>query len=178
METHQVLHLDRLFGIAQTLSCVSEMISEGAFQTRLALRQGDTAFSSAFCESYIHPFMAFLPSPSTKKLHRYQRVVTRSTEVRSHFDVLAWLQGDMQRYLPHDILIAAWGNFNNGTLHHDVISPLMGVRPRYADTASVTPLLIDLIARWTQLGKRPYARKVGESGFTMENAATARGNIN
>lgn len=113
--------------------------------------------------------MAFLPSLSTKELQRYHRVVTRSVEVRSHFDVLAWLQGDMQRYLPHDILIATWGNFQKGAIHHDIISPMAGVRSQTSNAQTVTPLLLNLFERWVHFGKKPFALNAGESGFLMED---------
>lgn len=114
--------------------------------------------------------MAFLPSLSTKELQRYHRVVTRSVEVRSHFDVLAWLQGDMQRYLPHDILIAAWGNFQRGEIHHDIISPMAGVRSHDSNAETVTPLLLNLFERWVHFGKKPFALNAGDSGFLTQNS--------
>lgn len=114
--------------------------------------------------------MAFLPSLSAKELHRYHRVVTSSVEVRSHFDALAWLQGDMQRYLPHDILIAAWGNFQIGNIHHDIVSPLAGVRSQNSNPQTITPLLLTLFKRWTQFRKRPFGLNAGESGFLLDDA--------
>lgn len=114
--------------------------------------------------------MAFLPSLSTRELHRYHRVVTGSVDVRSHFDVLAWLQGDMQRYLPHDILIAAWGNFQTGAIHHDVISPMPGVRSHDSNTSTVTPMLLSLFTRWVAFGRKPYAVKSGKAGFLADES--------
>ena len=113
--------------------------------------------------------MAFLPSLSSKELHRYHRVVTSSVEVRSHFDVLAWLQGDMQRYLPHDILIAAWGNFQQGNIHHDIVSPLAGVRSQNSNPQTITPLLLALFERWTEFRKKPFALNAGQSGFLRDD---------
>ena len=123
---------------------------------------------------YVDPIlfasMAFLPSLSTQELQRYHEVVARSVEVRSHFDVLAWLQGDMQRYLPHDILIATWGNFEKGAIHHDIISPLAGVRSQTSNAETVTPLLLSLFDRWVHFGKKPFALNAGESGFLMQDS--------
>ena len=115
-------------------------------------------------------YMALLPSLSTKELQRYHRVLTRSVEVRSHFDVLAWLQGDMQRYLPHDILIAAWGDFQKGAIHHDIISPMAGVRSQTSNAPTVTPLLLNLFSRWVDFGKKPFALNSGESGFLTHDS--------
>lgn len=113
--------------------------------------------------------MALLPTMSPEDLHQYHRVVAHSGAVRSHFDMLVWLQGDMQRYLPHDIMIAAWGNFANGTVHHDIISPLTGVRSHHSNPETITPLLLGLFARWNEFGNKPYALNAGESGFLLED---------
>ncbi|MDR7305612.1 XrtB/PEP-CTERM-associated transcriptional regulator EpsA [Rhodoferax saidenbachensis] len=114
--------------------------------------------------------MLFLPSLSTEDLHHYHRVVTHSVEVRSHFDVLIWLQGDMQRYLPHDILIAAWGDFSSGAVQHDVISAMAGVRSHVSHAPAITPLLVTLFNRWAEFGNKPFSLNAGESGFLLNDS--------
>lgn len=111
--------------------------------------------------------MTFLPSLSPEALHHYHQVVTRSVDVRTHFELLAWLQGEMQRYLPHDILIATWGNFTLGTLQHDVISALDGVRSRASDTQTITPLMRKLHARWAEFGRKPFSLSTSQTGFLL-----------
>ena len=111
--------------------------------------------------------MTFLPTLTADELHHYHRVVTQSVDVRTHFDMLAWLQGDMQRYLPHDILIASWGNFVQGTLQHDVISTLDGVRSRDSDVQTITPLMCKLHARWTEFGRKPFSLNNNQTGFLL-----------
>lgn len=103
-------------------------------------------------------------------MQHFHRVVTNSVEVRSHRDVLVWLQGDMQRYLPHEILIAAWGNFDTGAVHHDIISALDGVRSVNSDPITITPLLLSLFISWTELGKKPFSYSSGESGFLLQDS--------
>jgi transcriptional regulator EpsA len=121
--------------------------------------------------------MSFLPSLTTEDLHHYHRVVTHSVEVRSHFDMLIWLQGDMQKYLPHDILIAAWGDFSTGAVQHDIISAMSGVRSHASHTEPLTPLLTRLFARWAEFGKKPFSLNAGQSGFSLDDAGlkSARG---
>ena len=114
--------------------------------------------------------MYFLPTLSADELQRYHRAVARSTEVRNHFDMLQWLQGDIQRYLPHDILIAAWGDFEQGPILHDIISPLAGVRSRSSNGQTVSPMMRELFARWNALGKRSFALHVGDGGFLLQQA--------
>ncbi len=114
--------------------------------------------------------MTFASSLSPEELLRFHRVVTRALEVRSHFDAFVWLQGDMQSYLPHDILIAAWGDFDKGTIQHDIISALAGVRSQSSNPAAITPLLLRLFQRWTELGGKPFDQPAGNSGFVLEDA--------
>jgi transcriptional regulator EpsA len=113
--------------------------------------------------------MAFLPSLSPDEIQHYHRVVTHSVNVRSHFDVLVWLQGDMQRYLPHDIMIAAWGDFTAGAVQHDIISAMTGVRSSDSNPETLTPMLLRLFARWKEFGKKPFSLNTGESGFLLED---------
>ena len=114
--------------------------------------------------------MYFFPTLSADELQRYHRAVTRSSEVRNHFDMLEWLQGDIQRYLPHDILIAAWGDFEQGPILHDIISPLAGVRSRSSNAQTVSPMMRELFARWNALGKRSFALHVGDGSFLLDQA--------
>jgi transcriptional regulator EpsA len=112
--------------------------------------------------------MAFVPSLSPEEIHHFHGVVTHAVAVRSHFDMLVWLQGDIQRYLPHDIMIAAWGNFNNcETVRHDIISPLTGVRSHHHNPETITPLLLQLFSRWTEFGNVPFAINAGTDGFQL-----------
>lgn len=118
------------------------------------------------------PHSAFSPAD----LSHYHRVVTRAVNARNHFDVLVWLQGDMQLYLPHDILIAAWGNFATGTLRYDIISSIEGVRSNCADSAScpaavqcMTPLLKRLFSQWTEFGKKPFSYAADDGVFLRQD---------
>ena len=112
----------------------------------------------------------FHPPFSPPDLHHYHRVVAHSLDVRSHFDVLLWLQGEMQQYFPHDILIAAWGDFSVGALRYDVISAMSGVRSAASNEHAVTPMLTGLFGRWLDFGKKAFSYNAGESGFFLDDA--------
>ncbi len=62
----------------------------------------------------------------------------------------------MQRYLPHGILIAAWGDFVTGNIQHDIVSIVSGIRSDIANDFIVTPLLVRLYARWLEHGKKAF----------------------
>lgn len=121
--------------------------------------------------------MAFLPSLSHDELHKFHQVVTRAAEVRSHFDALVWLQGDMQLYFPHAILVAAWGDFESGTLNHDIVSPLVGVRSHNSCPDAIKPLLLQMFKRWTEFGNKPFAINAGANGFELDNTTASSSNV-
>lgn len=109
-----------------------------------------------------------LSSLSAEHLERYYRIITEGNSVRRHNELLAWLQGELQYYLPHEILVAAWGNFAAGATCYDIVSALAGVRTENSDPQTLSPLLQGLFNRWVDLGKSPYTLGVGESGFVLE----------
>jgi len=112
------------------------------------------------------PSAVFVP----EDVHHFHSTVARAMDVRSHFDVLVWLQGDMQRYLPHDIMVAAWGDFAAGAVQHDVISPLKDVRSKNSDAATITPVLIGLFNRWSEFGQVPFCLNSGPDGFLLQDS--------
>ncbi|OOV09154.1 transcriptional regulator EpsA [Rhodoferax fermentans] len=95
----------------------------------------------------------------------FHRIVSQAGDVRTHFDLLIWLQGEMQYYLPHEVMVAAWGNFTDGVIQHDVISPMAGARTQHADVDSLKPMLMWIYRHWVDYGRNPCALRVGENGF-------------
>ncbi len=109
--------------------------------------------------------MTIAPSLSPEELQHFHRVVTHSAGVRSHFDVFVWLQGEIQNYLAHDIMIAAWGDFQSGAIQHDIISALDGARSNSSNIEAITPMLLDFFQRWTASGNKPFSLTAGDKGF-------------
>jgi len=113
--------------------------------------------------------MTYLSSLSVEDLGRYSGLVREAIGIRRHFELLRWLQGDVQVFLPHEIMIAAWGDFGLGLIRHDIVSALPGVRTEASDDASLSALLRGLFNRWVALGKAPYTLGVGEAGFLLND---------
>lgn len=68
-----------------------------------------------------------------------------------------WLQGEIQVFLPHDALIAAWGDFASGEVSYDVITR----SPTLASCAwakhEIEPMMLTLFARWVAAQQQPVA---------------------
>ena len=114
--------------------------------------------------------MGFLTSLSFDQLQRYSRIIQEGIAVRRHCDLLEWMQGEIQHYLPHEIMLAAWGDFGSGAIRHDIISALPGVRTAHLEPEGLSPLLRRLYNYWVELGRMPCATGVGEPGLLQEDS--------
>lgn len=99
--------------------------------------------------------MAFDPA-DVEDLQRFQYMLTSSVKLRTHLEVLVWLQGDMQRYLPHDIMIAAWGDFKSGAIQHDMVSIVQGVRSAALNDSIIKPLCTQLFSQWMERDRKAF----------------------
>ena len=98
---------------------------------------------------------------------RFLNVIHGGLAVASHAGLLRWLQGDVQQFLPHDILIAGWGDFEEGALQHDVVSELPGVRSYAAGSEALPFLLAQFHRAWTVHGHKPCMRDFRESAHLL-----------
>ncbi|SCY76175.1 transcriptional regulator, LuxR family [Nitrosospira sp. Nl5] len=120
--------------------------------------------------NHINYDMGFFSSLSADHLQRYSRIIQEGIAVRQHSDLLRWLQGEVQHYLPHEIMLAAWGDFEANFIRHDIVSALPGVRTAHLDPAGLSPLLRGLYTHWVELGRMPCASGVGKSGILLEGS--------
>ena len=66
-----------------------------------------------------------------------------------------WLQGDMQVFLPHDVLIAAWGDFRAGVLAYDVITRSPTLAASFWAKQEVEAMMLTLFDSWMAAGQEP-----------------------
>jgi len=86
---------------------------------------------------------------------RFVRILFESRLVGRHSDLLAWLKGEMQQFLPHQILIAAWGDFSRWNVKSEVVSTLPGVRAGPIGRCAIDDLLKHSYAQWIRGGRQP-----------------------
>jgi transcriptional regulator EpsA len=111
--------------------------------------------------------MTLLSNISVTELGPLLNLVHESTTIKRHFELFSWLQNQVQRFIPHDILITAWGDFSLGLVCHDVVSPLAGIRTEAFEDKTLLPFLSVLFARWQECGQAPYVIRT-EDGFYHE----------
>ena len=84
------------------------------------------------------------------------KVIQNSFTVQKHVDFFNWLQNSVNQVLPHDVLVAAWGDFASGDLNFDVSSNLEDIRTqKLIDAPGVFAyLMCNLHQRWIDNGER------------------------
>lgn len=82
-------------------------------------------------------------------------VIQQSYSIETHLDFFTWLQREVNALLPHDMLLACWGNFNEATaennqLSYDVASNLSGISSQIVNNNSLemNACLLSLHKRW------------------------------
>jgi transcriptional regulator EpsA len=118
----------------------------------------------------VRPSTDFFSTRTAEELLRFHRVLSRSLALPGREDVQDWLKADMQRYLPHELLVRAWGDFDSREIEHDIVSILDVLPHRGVATWTMDPMLSRFFNRWKQIGRKAYALHAGERGFLLEKS--------
>jgi len=94
----------------------------------------------------------YAPSSS----YNIMSLITDTLEIRTHREFLKWAQGALQEYLPHDLMIAAWGDFSLGIIYYDVISPIPGARSDIMHEKEMVAFLKRLYSYWISKDRSPF----------------------
>jgi transcriptional regulator EpsA len=86
---------------------------------------------------------------------RFLRVICESLLIKRHYELLVWLSGELQEFLPHQILIGAWGDFARWEVKLDVVSALPGVRTAELEHCRIDDLVRRAYAQWRKCGRKP-----------------------
>ena len=111
--------------------------------------------------------MTFFAHLSVNELGPLLQMVQQSFAVRRHVELFNWLQDDIQSFLPHDILIAAWGDFSLNLICYDIVSPLDGLRTEDFNDKTIQPFILSLFNRWLVCDRSPYTLN-SEQGFSSD----------
>lgn len=111
---------------------------------------------------------------SANELGPLLQLVQQSHCIRRHYELFNWLQEDIQHFLPHGVVIAAWGDFAADAFCYDIVSPLPGVRTEEFNEKPVRTFLSTLFRRWRDGLHLPFTLNA-KNGFApkeITNPAT------
>ncbi len=83
-------------------------------------------------------------------LDTLSETIYQSNFIRKHFDFYQWQQQYVSKFIPHNALIAAWGNFARGTLQFDICSSIPEIHNQqlFGGCNEVKPLMSALFNKW------------------------------
>lgn len=81
-------------------------------------------------------------------------LLVQSRLVRRYGELIAWLR-DVQEFIPHQILLAAWGDFQRWNVKSEVVSQLPGLRPVQGRGCTLDDLLREAYGHWIRGGRQP-----------------------
>ena len=94
---------------------------------------------------------------------RFMRIVSEWGLTRRHYDIYRWLSGEVQYFLPHEIMLSAWGDFSNWNLKLDLTSALPGVRTAQLAHCSLDAFVRQAYNRWIDAGRQPVVFKTADT---------------
>lgn len=94
---------------------------------------------------------------TAKETEGFLHIATATAKIASHYDLYLLLQNEVQAFIPHEIMISAWGDFHGSKPRLDVISSIQGVRTGQLNDCgcSIEQLLSGFFSRWVAGGRRP-----------------------
>jgi len=101
---------------------------------------------------------------------RFLRVVWGSLLIKRHYELYVWLTGELQQFLPHQILISVWGDFARWDVKFDVVSALPGVRTAELANCRIDDVVRDSYEQWRNAGRKPLLLRANEAQEDCECA--------
>ena len=104
---------------------------------------------------------------------RFFRVVAECGRIRRHYDIYRWLGAEVQRFLPHEILLSAWGDFDSWDVKLDLTSSLPGVRTAQLAHCRMDAFVRQAFGRWIDAGRRPVFLKAADTEAAQQGCPCA-----
>jgi transcriptional regulator EpsA len=94
----------------------------------------------------------------------FMKIAGQGASVSTHADLWRWLQGDVQQWLSHEVMLIGWGDFRTGDLQYDIVSSLPGMRSHDWTSSSVAPLVSYFRDCWVAAQKQPCQMDISGCG--------------
>ena len=98
---------------------------------------------------------------------RLMRVLCESRLITRRTELVGWLQGEVRRVLPHQIVIAAWGDFARWNVKCDVVSSMPGVRSVPLGRCPAEEFIRNSYRRWVRGGREPLVLDAAEAALAQ-----------
>lgn len=101
---------------------------------------------------------------SGDEIRSFLHLISRTLQVKRHYELFQLIQTEVQVFIPHKILISAWGDFDGTDLKIDVVSAIPGVRTNRMSGCDLQRLVSGLYVRWRAQNRQPLllSNTIGE----------------
>jgi transcriptional regulator EpsA len=89
------------------------------------------------------------------------QIIQQSLHIRERSEMFMWLHGDLQRFVPHETLIAAWGNIGAGQLGFSIISSRSDHSEELVAPQAIARFIRECFNRWVSNSCHPVILKTG-----------------
>jgi len=83
-------------------------------------------------------------------------LISDSTEIKTYEQFLTWHQEALQKFLPHELMISAWGDFSMDIIFYKIISPTIGNSADIMAEREMTLFLKRLYSHWISNDRKPF----------------------
>jgi len=94
---------------------------------------------------------------------KVMRVLCESRLIARRTDLIGWLQGEVRRVLPHQILIGAWGDFARWNIKCDLVSSIPSVKSVPLGRCPAEEFIRNSYRRWIRGGREPLLLDAAEA---------------
>lgn len=103
-------------------------------------------------------------------LNVLSETIYQANFIKKHFDFYEWQQQYVNKFIPHNVLISAWGDFTNGSLQFDICSSIPEIHNRQLNNGceEIKPLATALFNKWENNNDKWFFQeefKLNELGF-------------
>jgi len=110
-------------------------------------------------------------------INQIYALLEQSLGIQSHYQLLNWLQSDIQAFIPHDILISAWGDFSLGIFYLDIVAIHPLLRTNNIDKEKLRPQINAMLELWESSSMSPVAINIEDGFFDIHGALKSSDNV-
>lgn len=85
----------------------------------------------------------------------FLRIASDGAGLATHEQLWRWLQGDVQQWLSHEVMLIGWGDFRTGDLQYDIVSSLPGMRSHDWTASGIAPIISYFRDCWAAAQHQP-----------------------
>jgi len=83
-------------------------------------------------------------------------LISDSTEIKNYGQFLIWHQEALQKFLPHELMISAWGDFSMDLIFYRIVAPTIGNSTDIMAEREMTLFLKRLYSHWILNAGKPF----------------------